>query len=210
MFDIYVINLEERTDRMEKIKEIFRDFNIIRINAIKHENGVIGCFLSHLECIKIAKQNNLKNIFVIEDDCIPFYTEKDFINRLCKIKKILDELEDWDIFLGSTNTVFTRHVINKIYVNDEHFLKVTRGKTAHMICYNEKVYDTYLNTVPYINSPIDKFWHDKFTAIIPIPYIASQDDGFSDILNKDISYEGRITNSNTYFVNYLKEFHIFV
>lgn len=201
MFDIYVINLEERTDRLEKIKEIFKDFNLIRINAIKHENGAIGCFLSHIECIKIAKQNNLKNIFVIEDDCIPYYTETNFVNRLCKVKKILDEYEDWDIFLGSTNHVFAQDVIEKKNILEIFFLKMIRGSSAHMICYNQKVYDTFINANPYTDGPVDKFWINKFTAIVPIPFIASQNEGFSNILNKNISYKKRITNSNNYFTS---------
>lgn len=37
MFDIFVINLLERTDRFDEIKKIFKNFNLIRINAIKHD-----------------------------------------------------------------------------------------------------------------------------------------------------------------------------
>ena len=84
-------------------------------------------------------KKNLKNIFVIEDDCIPYYTETNFVNRLCKIKKILDVKEDWDIFLGSMNTVFVHDVVEKINISETYFLKIKKGKTAHMICYNEKV-----------------------------------------------------------------------
>ena len=36
MFDVYVINFEERIDRFNLIKENFKNFNLIRINAIKH------------------------------------------------------------------------------------------------------------------------------------------------------------------------------
>ena len=78
MFDIYVINLEERTDRWDNITKIFKNFNLIKLNAIKHKKGAIGCFLSHQECLKIAKLKKLQNIFVIEDDCTCYLTENNF------------------------------------------------------------------------------------------------------------------------------------
>ena len=71
MLDIYVINLSERTDRWEQIiTELGTDFNLIRVNAVKHEIGTIGCFMSHQKCIQIAKDNGLSSIIVAEDDCI--------------------------------------------------------------------------------------------------------------------------------------------
>ena len=52
------------------IKTFGNDFNLIRVDAIKHTNGHIGCFLSHKKCLQIAKELGLKNIIVMEDDCI--------------------------------------------------------------------------------------------------------------------------------------------
>ena len=45
MFDVYVINLEERKDRLENIKKYFSEYNIIPVEAIKHtvkKNGLDG------------------------------------------------------------------------------------------------------------------------------------------------------------------------
>lgn len=47
MIDIYVINLDERTDRLKRIYQDFKNFNLIRVSAVKHANGHIGCLLSH-------------------------------------------------------------------------------------------------------------------------------------------------------------------
>ena len=63
MFDIYCINLEERKDRLTNIKKVFKDFNIIRVDAIKRKRGHIVCFLSHQKCIKIAKEKKIKKYY---------------------------------------------------------------------------------------------------------------------------------------------------
>ena len=101
MIDIYVIHITDRDDRMKHIKNNFSKFstiNLIFVDAIKHEKGHIGCFLSHKKCIQIAKDNDMKRIIVIEDDCLPY--EK-FEERLSIIINYLDKNHDWDIFLGA-------------------------------------------------------------------------------------------------------------
>lgn len=197
--------MEERKDRWEKIQHTFKNFNLIRINAIKRKKGAIGCFLSHLECIKIAKEKGLKNIFVIEDDCIPYYTETNFNERLTNIKNILDVYDEWDIFLGGPNTVFSHDVINSVCIENENFVKTQKGYTTHMICYNYKCYDFFLNIEPYSGIPVDKCWHEKLTAIIPVPFIAAQDEGYSNIVCLAKSYEGRTKSSNISLLKYLND-----
>jgi len=98
MLDIYVINLKDRIDRKNtliKLFETFKNINLIFIEAVKHEIGSIGCSLSHKKCIQIAKDNNFKNIIVIEDDCAPVNI---FEEKLINIKNFLETYDDWDIF----------------------------------------------------------------------------------------------------------------
>lgn len=108
---IYVINLPERVDRrreMEKeIKSIGLNFNSEKVKifpAIKPTEklafpsiGVLGCYLSHLEIIKIAKTDKLSHILVMEDDLA-------ISSRFCSVQtQLLDELSqvNWDLlFLG--------------------------------------------------------------------------------------------------------------
>ena len=57
----YYINLKHRKDRKEETVNELKSFGInnpIRFNAIKDENGAIGCSKSHLEVLKIARKNN--------------------------------------------------------------------------------------------------------------------------------------------------------
>lgn len=194
MFDIYVINLAERTDKMENINKKFGDkFNIIRIDAVKHEIGWKGCFLSHKKCLELAKQNNLKNIFVIEDDCEP-YNNNLIYDKLCSIKRILDKNEDWDIWLGGCNKPFP---IEKTEIEGEIFIKLKRARCTHMICYNSSVYDFFLNNE--MEEPIDCVWYKKINAYTCYPFVAFQTPYISDISKKYVdsknimqSYEAKL------------------
>ena len=218
MFDIYVINLKEREDRMKKIMILFKDFNIIRVDAIKYIPGSIGCFLSHQKCIKIAKEKKLSNIMVIEDDCIDFNenfdinNSKEFTKRLSNIKNTLDNapLTSWDIFLGGCGKVFYDNIIGKTKLGsiDLDFAQVSKAYGTHMICYNSSSYDFFLeydpiNIKPFI--PIDAYWSNSLKALVCVPFIVSQDDGRSDIENRPLSYKGRIKSSNICLLDYIKK-----
>ena len=70
---IYYINLKHRTDRKEHIENEIKkiDPNLqktTRIEAIKHEQGGIGCGISHIKVLEDAIEKNYHNIIVLEDD----------------------------------------------------------------------------------------------------------------------------------------------
>jgi len=68
---IIYINLNKRTDRREEIENELNNFNLNyeRFEAIETPGcGMIGCGKSHLGVLKIARDNNYKNILILEDD----------------------------------------------------------------------------------------------------------------------------------------------
>ena len=71
---VIYINLKDRTDRKktceETLNKLFSKDKIIRLDAIKHEKGYIGCALSHLKCLELAIENNWKNVLIVEDDIL--------------------------------------------------------------------------------------------------------------------------------------------
>lgn len=89
---IYCINLKERTDRWERCHVEFEKFGIsdrvIQFSAIKPEYderwnrwtpwarpgfplpGAVGCAESHRAVIKLAKEQTLNNVLVLEDDFV--------------------------------------------------------------------------------------------------------------------------------------------
>lgn len=107
MIDLYVINLDKRSDRWEKINHIFKNFNLVRVSAVEHNEGYIGCFMSHQKCLRYAKEHNMDYIIVLEDDCIPFETIEIFEERLNNIITYLRKGNYCDMLLGD----FLRMVI---------------------------------------------------------------------------------------------------
>ena len=157
MIDIYVINLNSRKDRFIKIVDLFKNYNNItlhRVEGVEHKNGIIGCFLSHKKCIKYAKDNNMKNIVVIEDDCLPLGDY--FEDRLINIKSYLDNINDLDIFIGGGfNIVGCYHIKYKLDTNLHNLYMSNSGFCMHLIIYNQRSYDFFLDFDENKNIPID-------------------------------------------------------
>lgn len=79
----FVINLETRPDRLDNIKfeldYIGWEYEIF--NAV-NRNSYMGCALSHLGIIEIAKQRGYKRVLAIEDDCVFMPYAKEFLQDL--------------------------------------------------------------------------------------------------------------------------------
>lgn len=175
--DIFVINLDERTDRWDRIQKDFgKMFNLVRVSAIKHENGWIGCLLSHKKCVQYAKDNNMKYIIVVEDDCDPL---DNIDKKLLKLKEeIFDVRSDWDIYIGSSTKTSSRRIEKYVHDIDEVY-KINWTRSAFFIIYNYTSYDFFLNSDN--NLPIDVVWYEKLKCIMSIPFICSIHNGFSNI-----------------------------
>jgi hypothetical protein len=208
MIDLYVINLEKRKDRWEHILKTFSDpeINLIRVDALEIEKkrGWFGCFESHKKCIRIAKEKGLKNIMVIEDDCLPMDSNFTiFKSRLEKIKNYLDTHDDWNIYLGGTATFGSSDYdrVIKDSNSDETFVEFTRAYMTHMIAYNSNCYDLYLDYE--IVKPVDEFWFGKIKALVSVPFLATQLEGYSDIVKRHKSDTMRIKEGNQKLIKYL-------
>lgn len=196
MIDIYVLNLKKRKDRLEKIQQEFKSYNLKIIEAEENVIGWIGCFKSHLKCIIIAKELELDYIIVIEDDCI----KKDsFDTNIVKILNWLEKnMDKWNIYLGGVTSVWDYNNLFKIN-KDLNLIEISRGKTSHFIIYNSNSFDFFLNHP--IDTPIDKCWHNKLIGITSIPFLATQSIGYSDIENKEVDYNSRFNGIEKNFIS---------
>lgn len=144
---IYVINLDERINRWNKLRNIWekKGFFVNRVNAVNGWNiskdsikalsaphnamlgGVLGCFLSHISVLKNAYENQFEIIWVLEDDA-EFVGDPQKIPELIKALSKLDP--QWDILytdvrnFGITTGGFgVLPVSNKDYLNKD-FMRV--------------------------------------------------------------------------------------
>ena len=182
LFDIniVVINLIERDDKRKYIETHLKNKNIeYKIySATKHENPKRGCLESHLNVIKEAIKNNNKYLLIIEDDC-------KFINSFNTIQKLP---ESWDmLYLGGT----CHRILDKKY---KGFARVQCWTTHSYIINleNKELVKKILEAENY-DGEIDRYYlekiHPNFNAYMCDPMIAIQKEGFSDIENKEVSYD---------------------
>ena len=92
---IIYINLDHREDRRQIMQKLFQEGSIPsekieRFSAIKHEIGAIGCTLSHISVLKLAKDHKWKNLLIMEDDV----EWVDFQANYEKLEKIITETFD--------------------------------------------------------------------------------------------------------------------
>jgi glycosyl transferase family 25 len=104
---IFYINLERRVDRKEhflsEIKKLCLDESkIIRIDAIEHENGALGCTKSHIKALEQFMANDAwLTCLVFEDDFSFFDMTPENNNNL--LKKFFTNFTSWGMLLLATN-----------------------------------------------------------------------------------------------------------
>jgi GR25 family glycosyltransferase involved in LPS biosynthesis len=194
------INLESRKDRREHIEGELKSIGInsIRFNAIKLQNGRIGCSMSHLKCLQIAKKNNWPYVMICEDDLL-------FLDKGLAVKQMnhflalhSDPKDICNVMLIAGNNVPPYKVI------DDTCIRVSHCQTTTGYIVKNAYYDTLIENIKtgiekLMKNPtnafsysIDKYWiqlqkRDVWYLLAPI--IAVQREDYSDIEQRTINYE---------------------
>jgi GR25 family glycosyltransferase involved in LPS biosynthesis len=192
---IYCINLDDRKDRWECSSKQFKKHNLFveRISGIKGSDmnlefppeikeGAVGCALSQLFTLKLAKHKKDKKFLLFEDD-VEF---DDNINQ--KFSKIYSEIpNDWDmIYLGGQHF----HGMNLKKVS-ENVYKCEYTLCAHSVIFKYTVYDKFINSLIDITKPCDVHYaesHKDINAYVIIPHLTWQRNSYSDIENVNVDY----------------------
>ena len=191
----FYINLLSRPDRKQHVENQMNaiGINAQRFNAIKMANGAIGCSMSHLKIIELAKANNWDHVLIVEDDIL-FTKPSVFIEQF---NNFLSNHKDFDVALiaGNNCPPFTNI--------DDTCVKVTRCQTTTGYLVKNHYYDKLINNykngiLNLMKHPdnhglyaIDKFWFnlqaiDKWYLIIPLTVTQRED--YSDIEKKFANY----------------------
>ena len=98
------INLAHRPDRNKHLlAELARlkipPSRIVRIEAVAHKNGELGCCLSHLKALRYISDHNLEQAVILEDD---FTWKHSTVTTLETVQKILAD-QNWQVCLLAAN-----------------------------------------------------------------------------------------------------------
>ena len=171
------------------------------MNAVKTENGAIGCSLSHIKCLEIAIKNDYDYVMICEDD-IEILDPQLFIKN---VNKFLNSKIEWDIVLIAGNNMIPYNFVT------DYCIKIYNCLTTTGYIVKNKYYATLLNnykeglrnlmrdqTNPSFK--IDKYWQilqnkDNWYMLIPPTIIQKED--YSDI-------EKKVTNFRNYMLDFNK------
>ena len=179
-----VINLDDRPDRFKEVAADFQDWPmpIERISAVKKSPGYKGCFLSHLKCIRTAKERRYPWVLIVEDDCM---LEKNAMSRFQNMLPYLWENKgNWDIFNGGVTSVKSSRVID----HDKKVFEV-KGHCTQFYLAHADTYDKILNNAEeYFSKPVDVYYKITLRTWTVLPFIAIQRPSHSDIGNDHHDY----------------------
>jgi GR25 family glycosyltransferase involved in LPS biosynthesis len=191
----FIINLKRRPDRLESIKKemdyIGWDYEIIEGEDL---NSYMGCTLSQLKILKIAKEKKYKKVMIIEDDCFFMPYAKSLIEKLDT------ELENADYSILNLSPTLDRHInlskesrylLDMTNLPEKQRPELREIYAANMIIYDEKIYDEIfkisdvkMSNGDYFHAYDDYLFHfiiQKYQSYCPILPICCQGNDWSDI-----------------------------
>lgn len=193
---IIYINLNKRQDRRIEIESQLNDFNLEyeRFEAIERDPGIVGCLISHLSVIKIAKERGYKNILILEDD-FQFLVSKEVLEE--ELNKIFNNKINFDVFFLETGIYETEEIIDFPFVK-----RVIRSTSAPAYIVNYHYYDEIINlyewALPllentgfhwlYANDKCWEYLQKKDNWLIFTKKIGKQRAGYSDNSKSYVDY----------------------
>lgn len=192
------INLETRTDRLNHVKKELEKMKINgeRINAVKTTDGAIGCTLSHIRCLELAKERQYPHVFIIEDD-ITFLQPELLCENLKKFQENL-ELQRWDVLIIGGNNCPPYMKIT------DYCIRVGNNQTTTGYIVKSHYYDTLIQNFKesaqkLMRNPhnkrefaLDMYWkqlqqNGLWYMIVPPTVTQYQD--YSDIEKRIVNYD---------------------
>ena len=194
----FYINLDHRTDRKEHVTNQLTNLGLHgfeRFNAIKMENGAVGCSMSHLKILQTAFQNNWDHVLIVEDDITFLDLELFKANFETFLQR---NGNNWDVILLAGNNMPPYDTIDDVCIKVKRCQTTTgylvNGHYIKKLMENVKMGLTQLIHKPASHAmyAIDKFWFllqavDKWYLIIP-PTVVQRED-YSDIEKRQTNYQ---------------------
>ena len=188
---VVYINLDHRTDRLEQITaelaSYFPPEKVTRFSAIQRDYGALGCTLSHIAVLEMAKAEGWKNVLVLEDDAM--WTEH-FDEAYATLARLAE---------GAYDTIMLSSACTRWYIGS---LKLISAQTASAYLVNSAYYETLLTNFREslhlfeVSNDGPKHAHDQYWKklqsndnwFVVIPSLMQQRPGYSDIERKVVDY----------------------
>jgi hypothetical protein len=189
------INLEHRKDRLQHATKEFNKMSILakRFNAVRTKVGAVGCTMSHIKCLEIAKQKDYPHVFICEDD-ITFLNPDVLKNSIAQFHNA--NLE-WDVLLIGGNNVPPYDKIGDFcikvsncqtttgYIVKKHYYDVLISN------FRESVFQLMKDPTMHGMYALDMYWkqlqrNDKWYMLTPFTVV--QCDSYSDIEERHVDY----------------------
>lgn len=191
------INLDHRTDRLEHLKGELEKIGIggsaERFSAVRMEKGNVGCTLSHIRCIELAKTRGWPYVFICEDDI----TFTDPARFLLSLREFSQSNMEWNMVIIGGNNCPPFEPITTAYAR-VYNIQTTTGYIVHSNYYDILLQNFKEGLGKLIREPekkkqysLDIYWKNLQTSglwfMITPPTVIQYYD-YSDIEEKVVDY----------------------
>ncbi|KAJ1908563.1 hypothetical protein IWQ60_011650 [Tieghemiomyces parasiticus] len=211
---VYVINLERRYDRRDRMASILNhinvpheflpgvtadkiEFNAPEINGHPISKNLMACWRSHMNVYRDALEKGYPHITIVEDDTD---MEVDLTTRVSRALEVLDP--EWDMFyLGHCSVGY--HKGPKV-INDPNIIRLNGPWCTHGYMVSRRAYAKLLKVLEVPSGAIDSMISEathagKFKVYAPEPLWVAQirNDDPSDIPESGVGYQWNDLRNST-------------
>jgi glycosyl transferase family 25 len=166
----FYINLDRRPDRRAEIEGELERMGISgeRFPAIDISPGAVGCIISHIESLKLAKERGYPNVLILEDDLTFLVSKEDLWATLDSAMQ--ETGGDYDVIMLAYNIAKSREF-------SPNLLTIQDAQTASAYIVHSRFYSTLIGQSEWA---LDKLWKTRVIHLFAY-----------DIAWKDIQEESR-------------------
>lgn len=204
MHHVFYINLKHRIDRRQHAEAQFNTMGVTpeRVDAIPCSNGAIGCALSHIKCIELAKERRMPYACICEDDIAFLKPEQ----TKQSITEIIQSTIQWDVILLGANIAPPYFKLNN------HCMIVRNAQTTTGYIIKQAYYDTLIQNIKtgisgllLYQTPkmyaIDIYWKklqklDQWLILVPLAVVQRPD--YSDIERRQVDYTKHMLSDKSF------------
>jgi len=189
----FYINLDSRTDRRAQFEGecLKMDIQVERFPAIVHpKGGTLGCNASHIQLLKTARERNLPNVTIFEDDFEFLVSKEEFGKVLANLP------EDYDVVMLGYNLL--RGEEHNAYFGRTLEAQTTSGYIIHRRAYDRLIARWEEGLALFEQNPsqhwiyiCDQYWkplQPEMRWYHAIPRVGKQRAGWSDLVQAVVNY----------------------